>query len=390
METFKRISAALALSALAAMAFAPDRARAAGPDSTNAWGYGYDSLLRDLGQWRKSPYVKIDSIGASVQGRALWMVSISDSSDSLGRPGDPSSRKRRVFFHARTHPAEVQAQYVSNEAIRFLLDSGSQSRELRRGFIFNIVPMYNPDGVQLGHDRLNAHLVNLENNWDDLVLEPEAMALKRQFEAFMAGPLPIEVALNLHSDQGFCTRFFFFHYAAGTSAAYEDLERKYIAGVQRHFPGGIRDWTFQRSWDKGTKAEYPEGFWWLAFRENVLALTYEDTNCGNAGLFDSTGRALALGSADYIRDRLAAGVRLASHGETRVLLSAEGVRLAALAYPVRWDVADLRGRRLAGGTVGPGDALLSWSGFPEAPVRLLSISAPGMPVRRLLLPFRPR
>jgi hypothetical protein len=368
-------------------------AEAAAPDSTNGWGYGYDSLLRDLGEWRKSPHVKVDSIGASVQGRAIWMISITDGSDSVGRTGDFPARKHRVFIHARTHPAEVQAHYVANEAVRFLLDTGSQSRLLRRDFIFNIVPMYNPDGVQIGKPRQNAHGVDLESNWDQQVLEPEVVALKKTFETYMGGPVPIEVALNLHSDQFNCTRFFFFHYAAGTSTAYEDLERKFIGGVQAHFPNGIKNWDFVRSWGDGTQARYPEGFWWKGYHENVLALTYEDTNCPNAGRFDSTGTAIVLGSADYIRDRIVAAVRpLARSGETRMLLLAEGVGVASAAG-ARWELSDVRGRLMAGGGLGPvnasGMALLPWSRLPAGSGRILSVYGPGRMPERLRLPNRP-
>ncbi|MDB5102436.1 MAG: putative carboxypeptidase [Fibrobacteres bacterium] len=362
---------------------------AAVPDSTNGWGYGYDSLLRDLGEWRKSPYVKVDSIGASVQGRAIWMVSISGPGDSLDRAGGLPSRKRRVFIHARTHPAEVQAHYVSNESIRFLLDTGSLSRDIRRDFIFNIVPMYNPDGVQEGHARQNSHGVDLESNWDQLVLEPEVVTLKRTFESFMAGPIPIDVALNLHSDQFNCTRFFFFHYAAGTSTAYEILERNFIGGVQARFPEGIKDWDFVRSWGNGTQLRYPEGFWWTGYKENVLALTYEDTNCPNAGRFDSTGTALVLGSADYIRARIAAPVRRYAARETRMLLLPEGVRIAALPSGSRWDLTDMRGRRMAEGAFVPGDILLSWNRLPSAPGRILSVFRPGIAAERIRLPNLP-
>ncbi len=361
---------------------------AAAPDSTNGWGYGYDSLLRDIGEWRKSPYVKVDSIGASAQGRAIWMISISGDGDSLGRVGEPGTRKRRVFIHARTHPAEVQANYVAKEAIKFLLDSGSQSQVLRRDFIFNIVPMYNPDGVQLGHSRLNAHLVDLESNWDQQVLEPEVTTLKRTFESYMKGPIPIEVALNLHSDQFNCTRFFFFHYAAGTSPAYEDLERSFIAGAQSHFPGGIKNWDFVRSWGDGTAARYPEGFWWLHFQEKVLALTYEDTNCPNAGRFDSTGMALVLGSTDYIRARITAPVIRVAAGETRMLLAEEGVRISAAPAGSRWEVADILGRKLAEGAFRPGDVLLAWNRIPSAPTRILSLLRPGAVPERIRLPNR--
>ena len=358
-------------------------------DSTNGWGYGYDSLLRDLDEWRKNPLVKVDSIGASVKGRAIWMVTVTDSSDSLGRPGEPDTRKRRVFMHARTHPAEVQAQFVTNESIRFLLDSGETARKLRGEFIWNFVPMYNPDGVEEGHARLNAHLVDLEANWDKGVLEPEVTALKSTFESMMAGPNPIDVALNLHSDQINRTRFFVFHHAAGTSGAYEVLERQFIGGVQSHFPGGIENWDFLRTWGNGTQARYPEGFWWLQHREKVLALTYEDTNGPNAGKYDTTGRALALGSGDYIRDRIVAAVRRwTSSGEARMILIPEGVRVPHASAATRWELSDLRGRKLAKGGFNPGETLLTWNRLPAGAGRILSVFGPGGMPSRMRLPNR--
>ena len=39
-------------------------------DSRN-WSYGYDSLLVDLDRWGESPFVLIDSLGASVQNRGI-------------------------------------------------------------------------------------------------------------------------------------------------------------------------------------------------------------------------------------------------------------------------------------------------------------------------------
>jgi hypothetical protein len=271
-----------------------------------------------------------------------------------------------------------------------LLDSGSKAEEMRRAFIFNIIPMYNPDGVELGHNRLNAHLVDLEGNWDKGVLEPEVAALKKQFEAFQASPVPVEVALNLHSDQYNCTRFFFFHEAAGTSKAYEDLERNYIGGVQGYFPGGIKNWNFITSWGDGTQLRYPEGFWWATQREKVLALTYEDTNCPNAGRFDSTGRALALGSADYIRARMVASIARVADRVSRTLLLREGIRVEGAVPGSRWELFDLRGRRLAGGVLpGRDAALISWRELPAAPFRVLSIVRPSGAAERIRLPVRP-
>jgi hypothetical protein len=379
---------------MAAGAARPD-ADSVKADSSNGWGYGYDSLLRDLEVWRQDTNVRVDSIGASAQGRALWMVSITAPGDSVGRGGEGPARKRRVFVHARTHPSEVQAFWVVREAMRFLLSGDSAAIRLRGDFIFNFIPMYNPDGVELGKARLNAHNVDLESNWDENPMEPEPTALKRTFMRFMSGPIPIEVALNLHSDQYNCSRFFFFHYAEGTSAKYAELEKAYIGGVQARFPGGIKDWGFVKSWANGTVTHYPEGFWWVNHGDKVMALTYEDNNsittagasCPPASGFDSTGRALVLGSADYIESRPASPILARRDPVTRTLLDAGGLRFPP-GGAADWEVLDPRGRRLASGSIGREGGLLAWRDIPEGPVRILSVRRGSAPAERLILPFR--
>ena len=356
------------------------------PDSTDKWGYGYDSLLIDLEKWRSNPLVKVDSIGATVQGRAIWMLTITEGKDSVGKPEDPAWRKRRVFVHARTHPAEVQAHHVSKEMIRLLLDSTAGSAAIRQDFIFNIIPMYNPDGVELGHPRQNANLVDIESNWNKPALEPEVQVLKRRFEFLMAGPTPVEVALNLHSDQFNCKRFFFFHEAGGTSPAYVDLEKDFIGKARRYFPSGIEDWFFITSWPVTTGTQYPEGFWWLGFREKVMALTYEDSNCPGAGEYDSTARALVLGAVDYLRPRAASLMRW-SRAETLLLREAGGLRVVdALGKGLTaWAVVDARGRQTGSGAFVRGSAFIPTRSMASGPgVVVLSGGHAGSPVRMML------
>jgi hypothetical protein len=261
------------------------------PDSTNGWGYGYDSLLQDLQRWRQNPLLQVDSFGASVQNRALWMVTLREGSEE---------GKQRVFVHARTHPGEVQAFYIAREMMNFLADTAAQVRTIRESYVFHFVPMYNPDGVELGYGRLNANRVDIESNWDKPVLEPEVQALRAKFQELMAKPNPIRVALNLHSDRFNCTRFFFYHEASGTSQLFAQLEQEYITRVRSHFVEGIETWDFVRSWNGNTPTQYPESWWWLNHRESVMALTYEDANCPDAGQFDRAARALVLGTVDYI------------------------------------------------------------------------------------------
>ena len=260
-------------------------------DSQN-WGYGYDSLLVDLDRWGISPFVVIDSLGASVQNRGIWELTIADD------PG--SSTNHRIYIHARTHPGEEESFWVTNEIINILLSDTPLGNFLRANFTYHIIPMYNPDGVELGYPRNNANGIDIESGWDDVPLEPEVEILKNRFIDLMWNvDNPIEVALNMHSAYA-CLRYFVYHASEGTSSEYTDMEQLFINSVRSHFPGGIEPWSYYVSWTSDTPDQYPESWWWMNHGQNVLALTYEDMNCDEAGLYDSTANAFIRGIIDYL------------------------------------------------------------------------------------------
>ncbi len=191
------------------------------PDTTTAefqiaasgnWGYGFDTLLYDISQWKKSMYVIVDSIGATVQKRTIYMLTIQDPSKIL-------VPKKRVWIHARTHPGEVQGTWVTNEMIKILLSDTPLGKKLRDSCIFNIVPMYNPDGVELGKARTNANNIDLESNWNTFPSQPEVNVLRSMFTKLMAEQYPIRIALNMHSAYE-CKKFFWYHDVSGTSQLY--------------------------------------------------------------------------------------------------------------------------------------------------------------------------
>ncbi len=256
------------------------------------WGYGYIDLLADLQRWEQSPYVRIDSIGTSVEGRVLWQLTITAEQPAK------TSGKRTIFIHARTHPAEVQAFWVTNSIIEWLISDGEWARRLREQCLFYIIPMYNPDGVELGYARQNANGVDLESNWNADNPEPEVQALRARFEELMQSSQPIEVALNMHSSYR-CKRYFVYHHENGTSEEFTRLEKEFIGDVRSYYTK-IENWDYFVSWTNGTPLVYPESWFWLNYQEAVMALTYEDMNCDAAGEYDSTAFALLRGIADYL------------------------------------------------------------------------------------------
>lgn len=260
----------------------------------NNWGYSYDSTLVFLKAINNSPFIKIDSIGKSVKGRAIWMITLQDSSSNF-RP------KYRVTLHARTHPSERQAQWITERMVAKLIGSGSITTALRKNVIFNIIPMHNPDGVELNIARQNANLVDLERNWFTIPHEPEVKAVKDKFFEFMNSSLPIRVALNMHgayANQG----YFVFHQEKGTSAAFVQDQKRFISLIRANWPDEFADWNYFVSWSDGTPLLYPESWFWVNYKEAVMAITVEETYVASkyASSIENKANALLYGLAGYL------------------------------------------------------------------------------------------
>ena len=284
-----------------AQTFAPERDPCGFPDTSTiqykkaaavGFGYGYDTLRYDLQQWKKSPFVTVDSIGATVQNRTMYMVTIQDTTLMF-------EVRKRIWIHARTHPNEVQGTWVTNEIIKSLLSNTPLAKRLRDSCIFNIVPMYNPDGVELGNLRENANGIDIESNWSTTPSQPEVTVLRNTFTRMMAKENPIRIALNMHSAYG-KVRYFVYHTATGTSPLYSSMQIRLIDTVRSNFPGGIQPHTFFTSWPATAATQYPESWFWYNHHENVLALTYEDMNDTSANSFDKTANAILHGIGDYL------------------------------------------------------------------------------------------
>lgn len=258
------------------------------------WDYGYDSLLIELNSWRLSPYVKIDSIGLSVQQRPLWRLTISDDPENI-------STKRTIHVHARTHPQETEGFWVTREMIKIMLSENELAKRIRSNCVVYVIPMFNPDGVELEKPRRNANEIDLESNWYTFPNQPEVAALKASFTELMSKPNPIEVMLNMHSSS-LCERYFVYHHENGTSVPFTIKEQNFINGISSYFPGGFAPWNFYVSWASGTPLQYPESWFWMNYGENVMAITYEDKyrySC-TSGYYDSTANAILRGVMDYM------------------------------------------------------------------------------------------
>lgn len=86
--------------------------------------------------------------------------------------------KKYVVLSSRVHPGEVPGSRMMDGIIRYLLSK--EAEELRRLYIFVIVPMLNPDGVRYGNYRcsLTGHDLNRKWQCPNRYLHPEIYYFK--------------------------------------------------------------------------------------------------------------------------------------------------------------------------------------------------------------------
>ncbi len=153
-------------------------------------------LERLLEAFRAHPHMQIASVGKSVGGRDIPLLTITD-------PAAAAGGKRVVWIMARQHAWETGTSWVVEGAVRFLLSDDPRAREIRRSVVFKCFPMADPDGAAAGAVRFNANGYDLNRNWDavDAKLMPEIAAQQKAIADWLSAGHPIHLFLALHNTE---------------------------------------------------------------------------------------------------------------------------------------------------------------------------------------------
>ncbi len=157
-----------------------------------------NGMLADLlAHFRGNPDLRQAVAGKSVGGRDILLLTVT-ASDA------PDTGKKTVWLLARQHAWEASTTWVLEGALRFLLSADPAAARLRRGFVFRLIPIADPDGVARGGVRFNANGYDVNRNWDavDPKLMPEIAALRRSLLEWVDGGRRIDLFLALHDQEG--------------------------------------------------------------------------------------------------------------------------------------------------------------------------------------------
>ncbi len=278
--------------------------------------YKFEDLYKFLKKFERDKWIKIDTIGYSPLGLPIIELSISNTNI-------PENKKKRILIHSRTHPSETMSSFVVEGLIESLLNIKNQ--HILDNLIFNIVPLLNVDGVKLGLSRNNARGYNLEESWFRSELDPyqiqdrcpdEVHILHRFFTKYLESEPDVICAINIHSFNPqyyqkpyafIFSNFFDWQKYKESGKSLWIKQAKFLKFLNEEYCTPVLGRTNPKTTSTIDKKEFPESWWWINFKDKIMAVTLETTPeqlCINGTQYSNVankefGRALAKALHKY-------------------------------------------------------------------------------------------
>ncbi|MDD2501556.1 MAG: M14-type cytosolic carboxypeptidase [Geobacter sp.] len=249
-----------------------------------------ETYLRNIAGNR---FLEIQIPGYSQNGRPIYLLKLTD-------PNSPVAIKKRVFIHARTHPAETSPSFLLEGLINSLLSGSSAAASLLATTEFYIFPMHNVDGVIAGNYRSTPKSENLEVMWYQDISNPinlrsdvpqEISVIHQYAKRLMTdGGPPVGIALNLHASNSEpdIRTFFYPHFGTAAQgytapqAALWDRQIRFINLLAARYSVDLLEPAPENGGSGFANSPFPESWWWVNFQDTVMAMTIEMTY-GRAG-----------------------------------------------------------------------------------------------------------
>ncbi len=151
--------------------------------------FTYQQHLDLVHQAQMSPLCRLSSIGKTIEGKDIDMLTIGQATDS----------KRKIWIIARQHPGETMAEWFMKGLIEDLLDEDNAlAQVLLEKAVFYIVPNMNIDGSIAGNLRVNTKGFNYNREWAEPSVDtaPEVYYVRNLMDK-----LGCDLNLDIHGDE---------------------------------------------------------------------------------------------------------------------------------------------------------------------------------------------
>jgi murein tripeptide amidase MpaA len=140
--------------------------------------------------------VSIETIGHSVEGRDIPLVTITDRAT-------PDKSKKVIWLMFRQHAWESGSSWTGEGLMRFASSNDPVAVQIRKRTIIKVLPICDPDGVFHGRVRFNGYGFDLNRNWDvtDPVKMPEITAERKAITDWVKSGRSVDFFLTLHNDE---------------------------------------------------------------------------------------------------------------------------------------------------------------------------------------------
>jgi len=229
--------------------------------------YSFERHMNMIGSFTLSPYVFVDRLGGTSQGRDITLLKVTNTENSM-----LEMQKKKVWLIARQHPGETMAEWFAEGFLEGLLKKNDPvSCTLLDQCIFYIVPNMNPDGTVLGNMRTNALGVDLNREWCSPTLErsPEVYWVREKI--IQTG---VDIFLDAHGDEGLP-----YNFVAGSQSniSHSHLQAELEATFKESWTSARAGFQDQYNYGTPQRGSVPLSVAtnWIADHFGCLALTIE-------------------------------------------------------------------------------------------------------------------
>ena len=172
--------------------------------------------------------------------------------------------KPMVVVLSRQHPPEISGFLAMQHFVDAILDTTLLARDFRDKFRVMVFPLLNPDGVDMGHWRHNAHGIDLNRDWG-VYVQPEIL----QTVDFIVGEQKkndneVVLGIDFHSTQ----EDVFYTYADSMRSVIPKFKDYWIYGIDRAMPD-------YEPLDEPSGLSQPYSKVWFYTQFNAEGITYE-------------------------------------------------------------------------------------------------------------------